>query len=220
MTALSRAELRSTIRLRGDYTNTRRFSNDYLNKEIQTAFNDFWRIVDEAHQGWWDTDGTVTTAVGVAYVALPVNAKVVKGVDRLDGDEYNELLQIGIADRNRWGAGNGKPIAYRLSARGIELQQPADSAYTLRVMFTPKPPQLTESEAREWYDGWENYIIEKVLLELDSREKMPLGDRLTKLQLAEANLRASSNARRQQEPEYLVLRELGDIDPYDDGILG
>lgn len=219
MTAISRAEIRQTIRTRGDYTNTRRFSNSYLNTEIQTAFNDFWRIVDEAHQGWWDTEGTVVTTVGVGYVALPPTAKVIKGVDRLDGGRYEPLMQVGIGDRNRWDSGNGKPIAYRLSARGIELNRPADSAYTLRVMFTPKPPQLAENEQREWYDGWENYVIEKVLLELDSREKMPLNDRLVKLDLTEKALRASTNARRQQEPEYLVLREYADIDPYDDGIL-
>lgn len=214
MTAISRKELRDTIRLRGDYTNVRRFSTTFLNGLIQSAFNDFWRIVNEAHQGWWDTQGTVTTAVGVAYVALPTDAKVVQGVDRLDGGEYEPMGQIGIGDRNRWGAGNGKPVAYRLSARGIELNQPADGAYTLRVMYTPKPPQLTENEAREWFDGWENYIYEHVLLALDSREKMPLGDRLKKLEIAEAALRASTNARRQQEPEYLVLREYSDLDPF------
>ena len=220
MTALSRAELRATIRSRGDYTNTRRFSNDYLNKEIQIAFNDFWRIVDEAHQGWWDTEGTITTTASQAYVALPTDAKVIKGIDRLDGGEYEPLAQIGIADRHRFStSGTGKPIAYRLSARGAELYKTPSQAYTLRVLYTPKPPALTENEQREWYDGWENYIIEKVLLELDSREKMPLNDRIVRLDAAEKALRASTNARRQQEPEYLVLREISDIDPYGDGIL-
>lgn len=220
MSEFSRAEIRQTIRLRGDYTNVRRFSNTYLNTEIQTAFNHFWRIVGEAHQGWWDTQDTVTTTSGVAYVALPANAKVVQGVDRLDGGDYVEMLQIGITDRNRWGTGNGKPIAYRLSARGIELNQPADGTYTLRVMFTPKPPQLTESAKREWFEGWEDYVIEKVLWELDSREGKPLGDREKKLDVAEKALRASTNARRQQEPEYLKLREFSDLDPFDDGIIG
>ncbi len=219
MSAISRATLRATIRSRGDYTNTRRFPNDYLNKEIQTAFNDFWRIVGEAHEGWWDTEDTVTTVAGVAFVALPADAKVVQGVDRLDGGEYEPMVQVGINDRNRWSSSNGKPLAYRLSARGIELNRPADRAYTLRVMFRPKPPTLTENESREWYDGWENYVIEAVLLVLDSREKMPLGDRLTTLDRAEKALRSSTNARRQQEPEYLVLREVGSTDPFDDGIM-
>lgn len=220
MTALSRAEIRSTIRLRGDYTNVRRFPNDYLNTEIQTAFGHFWRIVDEAHQGWWDTEGTVTTTASQAYVALPTDAKIVKGVDRLDGSEYEPLTQIGIADRHRFdSSGTGKPLAYRLSARGIELYKTPNTAYTLRVFYTPKPPALTENERREWFDGWEDFVIEKVLLELDDREKKPLNDRMAKLEAAEKRLRESTHQRRQQEPEYLVLREFNDVDPYGDGIL-
>ncbi len=217
MSAISRATLRNTIRLRGDYTNTRRFSNAYINTEIQTAFNHFWRIVDEAHQGWWDTQGTVTTTADTAYVALPATAKVVKGVDRLDGGEYIEMPQVGIDQRNRYGVSTGKPVAHRLSARGIELHPTPNAVYTIRVTFTPKPVTLTESETREWYDGWEDYIIEKVLLELDDRERKPLGDRMAKLEMAEKALRASSGERRQTEPEYLVLREYSDIDPYNDG---
>lgn len=217
MSAISRATLRSTIRLRGDYTNVRRFSNDYINTEIQTAFNHFWRIVDEAHQGWWDTQGTVPTVASTAYVALPSDAKVVKGVDRLDGGEYIEMPQVGINDRNRFGVSTGKPVAHRLSSRGIELHPTPNAVYTIRVVYTPKPPTLDESTAREWYDGWEDYIIEKVLMELDDRERKPLNDRMVKLEAAEKALRASSGQRRQSEPEYLVLREYSDIDPYNDG---
>ncbi len=217
MSEISRAQIRSTIRTRGDYTNVRRFSNADLNAEIQTAFGHFWRIVDEAHQGWWDTSGTVTTVAGQEYVALPATAKVVKGVDRLDGTEYVEMAQVGIDARNRFGNSTGKPVAFRLSGRGLELHQTPDAAYTLRVMFSPKAPQLTESEAREWYDGWEDFVIEKVLFELDSREGKSLNDRLVKLDRAEAALRASTNARRQSEPEYLVLREYSGHDPFDDG---
>lgn len=212
MSSISRAQLRSTIRLRGDYTNVRRFPEAHLNTEIQTAFGHFWRIVDEARQGWWDTEDTVTTTASTAYVALPSNAKVVKGVDRLDGGEYVEMPQVGLDARHRLSSGTGKPVAHRLSSRGIELYPTPNSAYTIRVMFSPKAPQLAESETREWYDGWEDYVIEKVLLELDSREGRSLTDRLVKLEAAEKTLRASASARRQVEPEYLTLRETSDID--------
>jgi hypothetical protein len=217
MAAISRATLRSTIRSRGDYTNVRRFSTEYLNTEIQTAFNHFWRIVDEAHQGWWDTSAAGATTADTAYVSLPADAKVIKGVDRLDGGEYVEMPQVGVAQRNKYGSSTGKPVAHRLSARGLELYPTPNAAYTLRVMYTPRAPTLTESDTREWYDGWEDFVIEKVLFELDSREGKSLSDRLVKLEMAEKALRASSAARRQSEPEYLVLREFSDVDPYNDG---
>lgn len=220
MTALSRVQLRSTIRSRGDYTNVRRFSNEHLNAEMQTAFNHFWRIVDEAHQGWWDKEGTVATTSAVAYVALPADAKAVKGVDRLDGSEYVEMPQVGLEHRSRFGATRGKPLAHRLSSRGIELTPTPDAVYTLRVMYSPKPPALTENEQHEWYDGWEDFVIEKVLWELDSREGKPLSDRAMKLEVAEKALRSSAAVRRQSEPEYLRLRESVGDSFDDDGILG
>lgn len=219
MAAISRKDLRSTIRNRGDYTNVRRFSNEYLNTEMQTAFGHFWRIVDEAHQGWWDKDDTVDTVADQAYVAPPTDCKTVKGVDRLDGGEYEEMVQVGLSDRNRFGSGTGKPVAFRTSARGLELFRTPDAVYTLRVTYTPKPPTLTENEEREWFDGWEDYVIEKVLYELDSREGKPLNDRLVKLDAAEKALRAASSARRQSEPEYLRLCEYDGSDIYDDGML-
>jgi hypothetical protein len=219
MTAITRATMRDTIRSRGDYTNVRRFPSTYLNTEMQTSFNHFWRIVEEAHQGWWDKDSTVTTVNAQAYIALPSDAKTLKGLDRLDGSEYEELAQIQINDRNRFGSSRAKPLAYRLSSRGIELYPTPNGIYTLRATYTPKPPTLDESTPYEWYDGWEDFVIEKTLLELDSREGKPLNERMIKLDAAEKALRASSNARRQAEPEYLILREYSDIDPYGDGIL-
>lgn len=220
MTALSRAQLRSTIRSRGDYTNVRRFPNDYVNGEIQTAFNHFWRIVGEAHQGWWDKEGTVATTAAVQYVALPADAKILKALDRLDGNEYVEMPQVGLEHRSRFGPTQGKPLAHRLSARGIEMTPTPNAVYTLRLVYSPKPPALTENEQYEWYDGWEDFVIEKVLWELDSREGKPLSDRAMKLEVAEKALRASAAQRRQTEPEYLRLRESAGDTFDDDGILG
>lgn len=218
MSAISRATLRQTIRDRGDYTNTKRFTNTYINTEIQTAFNRFWGVVEEAHQGWWDTEGTTPTVAGTAYAALPADAKVVKAVDRLDGSDYIPLDQVSIGDRNLYGSSRGEPVAYRLSSRGIELYPTPIAIRTLRVTYTPIPPTLDESTARQWYDGWEDFIIAKVLLEMATRDKTLGQDHFQKLEAAEKALRTSSSARRQQEPEYLALREGDDTDLYTDWI--
>ncbi len=218
MASVSRATIRETIRFLGDFKNVRRFANADLNTEIQRKFDRVWAIVDEANEGWWDTEGTVTTVASTAYRALPTTAKTVKGVDILDGGEYKELAQVGLSARNRYGTSTGRPVAYRLSSRGLELYPTPNAVYTLRVTFTPKPDTLDESTEREWYEAWEEYIIAGVIVELKTREGMPLGDFLTRFDAAEKALRASTSRRRQQEPEYLVLREHGS-DPYDDGIL-
>lgn len=219
MSAISRATLRQTIRNRGGYTNTRHFSNDYLNTELQNAFGKFYQLVAECNEGWWDTTGNVSTVVSQAYVAMPSDCWTVRAVDRLDGTDYVEMPQIGIGERNKFSSTSGRPVAYRLSARGAELYPTPNAAYTLRVTYTPKAPALEESAAREWYNGWEDFVIEETLLQLDKREQRPLGERMATLDRIIAAVKSGASQRRRQEPEYLNLREFGDLDPYGDGML-
>lgn len=216
MTAIPRSTIRSTVRFRGDYTNVRKFPNTDLNREIQNAFDKFWRIVADTHQGWWDKQGSVTTVASQAYIAAPADAWRVQAVDILRGSDYRPLAQVGIEARNRFGSTTGEPDAYRLSSRGLELYATPNAAYTLRVHYTPLPDTLDEDTEREWYTGWEDYVIEETLFQLDKRERKPLGDRMATLKAAEDALRAGAGERRSGEPEYLVLREYSDLDPYGD----
>lgn len=220
MTAISRASIRSTVRNRGDYSNTRRFSNDYLNEEIQKAFAKFWQLVADVNEGWWDVEAPVVTTNAQAYVSLPVDCWRVRAIDRLDGDDHIEMPQIALGERNRYGSTTGEPLSYRLSARGAELYPTPNGPYTLRLIYTPSAPALDENTPREWYNGWEDYVIEETLFQLDKREGRPLGDRLATLEIVVKRVREGVAQRRSQEPEYLTLREYNDTDPYDDGILG
>lgn len=218
MAELTLAQIRQTIRDRGDYTNTRKFTNTYLDTEAQLAFGKFWQLVDSVHQGWWDTQGTVTTTANVAYVATPVDCWKVLGVDILDGGEYRELRQASHAERNRYSQSTDMPDSYRLSARGIDLMATPNAAYTLRVLYTPRAPSLAESQPREWFNGWEEFVIVSVLCVLDEREGKPsLADRKDTLATIEKNVRQGAGERRQQEPEYLNLRENGSHDTWYDG---
>lgn len=218
MSALTLADIRGEVRFKGDYQNLRKFPNTDVDKVIQRQFDNFWRLVEETNQGWWDTEGTITTVANQAYVALLADTWLVKAMDRSDSDGWVEMSQVGLNQRNRYANVTGKPLSFRLTSRGAELYPTPDMAYTLRQTYTPKPPKLAESQPRDYYTGWEDYLITGTLLELDTRERRPLGDRLTAFQLAEKNLKAGASQRRQQEPEYLRLREFDDYDPYKDGL--
>lgn len=219
MTALARSDIRGAVRFRGDYTNVRKFTNTDLDREIQNAFDKFWRIVADTHQGWWDTKGNVSTVIGQEYIAAPSDAWRVQAVDIQEGTEWVPLLQVGLEARNRYGTTASQPLGYRISSRGLELYPTPNLVYTLRVHYTPVPPTLDESTQREWFTGWEDYVIEETLFQLDKRERKPLNDRMATLKEAIDALRAGANEHRSQEPEYLVLREYDDFDPYNDGLL-
>lgn len=214
MAAIDLQTLRSDIRFRGDYQNVRKFPNASVDKEIQRSFGEFYALVDSTHEGYWDTDDTVTTVADQRYVALPASCWRVKGVDRLDGSDYIELRQVSVSDRNKFNSSSDTPQAYRLTARGIELYPTPETAYTLRVTFTPVAPALEEAAEREWYNGWEEYVIESTLMKLDRREGKPLGEREREIARLEKRIKEEATERKQQEPEYLVLREGGDMERF------
>jgi hypothetical protein len=219
MAAITPETLRATIRFRGDYQNLRKFPDADVDAAMQAAFGEFYELVDEVHEGYWDTDATVTTTAGTGYVALPARTWRVHGVDRYDGTEPVPLTKVSRTHRNRHGSNTGKPTTYWLSSRGINLAPAPDAAYTLRVLYTPIAPVLSASQPREWYNGWEEYVIASTLLKLDEREKMPIGERVAMLEKLEKRIRSGASGRGEQEPEYLNLREgVSPVDPYDEGV--
>jgi hypothetical protein len=207
MAEVTLAEIRAAVRFRGDYQNTRKFSNADLNREIQKSFAEFYEIVADANEGWWDTSANVATVASQAYVALPTGAWRVQGVDRYDGGEWEAIRQVSRDARHRYSSSTDKPTAFRLTARGIELYPTPDTVYTLRVLYVPIAPSLSESQPREWYNAWDDYVIVSTLLKLDTREGKPLNDRITVLTAIEGRVRAGASNREQQEPDYLVIRE-------------
>lgn len=200
------ALLRPLIRQRGDYLSSLTFTNTYIDGEIQAANRELYELVDEVHEGWWDTSGTVSTVAAQPYVALPSGCWRVRGIDIANGSGWDELRQVTIGDRNRFGASTAKPEAYRLSARGAELFATPNAVYSLRVTYTPVCPALSESAGIELY-GWHEYIIVGALLRMDQRSKRPLGERQQELERQRQRVVMSASKRKGQEPEYLQLRE-------------
>lgn len=219
MTAYNRSDLRTMIREDGDYQNVRRFPDAYLNVRIQRAFGAFWEAIADTHQGWWDTEGDIATVASQQYIALPSDCWRVQGIDLIESGEKYPLAQIGLSDRHRYGSSTGKPSAYRTSSRGIELYQTPDAIYTLRVNYTPLAPALSDGSSREWYNGWEEFVVEHVKYQIAKRERMPLKDHLESLGEILGRITRGAGERRSQEPEYLKLREYDSLDLYDDGVI-
>lgn len=212
MSAIARSTLRDTIRKTGGYENVRKFTDAFLNTKIQSAFGKFWQLVAKHHKGYWDTDTTISTTAGTAFKALPTDCWTIRAIDMLDngGKVARSLSAIGLDSRNKFGEDNGEPCAYRRTSRGIDIYPTPNAVYSLKVYYTPLAPTLDESTTREWYNGWEDYVIECVLLELDKREGRPIGERLAEIERIEKQVETGVEISNAQEPEYLVLREYTD----------
>lgn len=206
MTAKNLNELNAIVRFRGDYQNKIKFSDSDVNGEIQTAFQKFWQIVDDTNEGWCVIEDTVTTTSGTQFVGLPEDCWRVRGIDILISGEYEKLDRIGLESRNAYGADTDQPEAYRLSFRGIELYPTPDAAYTLRVTYSPFAPSLAAALRREWFNGWDDYVINCALVELHRREGDPrLNDRIAAMDRAAAVVQSGAAKRDSTGVEYLPL---------------
>lgn len=206
MTAKNLNELNAIVRFRGDYTNKIKFADSDVNNEIQTAFQKFWQIVDDTNEGWCVIEGNVTTAASTQFVALPEDCWRVRGIDIVIGSEYQKLKRIGLESRNSYGVTAGEPDAYRLSYRGIELYPTPSIAYTLRVTYSPFAPALAAALRREWFNGWDDYVINCALVELHRREGDPrLNDRIAAMERAGAIVVSGAAKRDSAGVEYLPL---------------
>jgi len=203
MASFSLAQILAAVRYRGDFRDTIRHPDSSVTVEIQAAFAEFYELVAGVNEGYWDTIATLATVNGQGHVVLPSDAWQVRGIDLLDGETFRQLDQISIADRNRYSTETDEPRAYRLTARGADLFPTPDAIYTLRVVYTPSAPVL--GAARDFYNGWEEYVIFGALVRLEMNEERANAWQ-GQLDRQAARINASASGRRSQEPEYIPLR--------------
>ncbi len=201
----SLAEILAIVRFRGDFRNTVRFPAANIETEIQAAWAELYELIADTNEGYWDTTAPLLTVAAQEYVALPSDAWRVRKLSRLDGSDYIPMDQIGIDRIDRFGTSNGRPVAFRLTARGADLYQVPDAVYTLRIVYTPVAPVLFE--ARQWYNGWEEYVIYGALIRLTLNEERSSGDWQAQLDMARARIVRGASQRKAQEPEYIPLRD-------------
>lgn len=208
MASKSLSDLRSIVRIRGDYENARRFSDASIDTEIQAAFAELYELIADTNEGYWDTSSTVSTVANQPYVALPVDTWRVREIDRLDGSEYVRLRRVEVNDSITLLTSTDEPVGYRLSARGAELYETPDAVYTLRVIYTPQAPTL--SAARDWYNGWEEYVVYGALMRLALREERSTGDWERQLAVQRERIVRGASHRTSSEPPRLTNHDVID----------
>lgn len=204
MSLQSLASIISIVRFRGDMRSSIRFPDANLTTEIQAAWAELYQLIAETNQGFWDTTGTATTTAAVDFVALPTGTWIIRKISRLDGSSYVPIDQIGIDDIDSFSV-SGKPIAFRPTDRGVDLYPTPDAVYTLRFVYTPVAPTL--SAAREFYNGWEEFVIYGALVRLAANSERDITAWERQLEKARAVITAGASQRKAQEPDYIPIRE-------------
>lgn len=207
MTAITLATLRTRARQLGDYENSTVFTDAVMTAWVNEAIGDYCDLLDEHHEGYRDTSGTISTVAGTATVALPSNFLKARSVDILDSGRYRPLtmlqpgnMALGFDD------GRGRPVAYLHAGASLELFPTPDAVYAIRVRYVPAVTELAaDGDTIDVPNGWEAYIIHQTLLRCDQREERPLGDRLAAIDRLKARIVRAAEGRNATEPAYLPI---------------
>lgn len=201
------AQLRTEVRLRGDYENSDVFSDTTLTAWVNDAIAEVYELVDQACENYYVTETSLTTTADSDSVSLPATFYKLVGLDYLDGNRYRRLGAHDIQARTRTGAERGAPRSYRLQAGVLRLLPMPDAAYTLRLLYIPAAPQLVaDGDTFDGINGFEALVIQKAILLCDMREERPLGDRMAVIQKLEDRVRTAVSARDAGEPHWLGRR--------------
>lgn len=205
MSQHSLATIISIVRFRGDMRSSIRFPDANLTTEIQAAWAELYQLIAETNQGYWDVTATGATTQAVDFVALPSGCWTVRKISRLEGTTYLPMDQIGIDDIDSFPA-SGRPVAFRPTARGVDLYPTPDAVYTLRFIYTPVAPTL--GSAIEFYNGWEEFVIYGALIRLAANSERDITAWERQLEKASAVITAGAAQRKAQEPDYIPIREM------------
>jgi hypothetical protein len=209
MASITLSTVRTAIRERGDFKQSRVYTSDIVDREAQAAWTALHRVVEEVHEGWFDKEATASTVANQAYVPLSgslADVRRVKGVDLLDGTEYRPLSKLPIGARHRYGRTADEPDAYRLTERGVDLFPTPNAVYTLRVVYSRKVIPLS-AIAVEVDEEWQDFVVWKAIIALAASQERATGEYEREMARAEMAIRGGASGRDQTEPEYLILRE-------------
>lgn len=205
MSQQSLATIISIVRFRGDMRSSIRFPDANLTTEIQAAWAELYQLIAQTNQGYWDASTTGATTNAVDFVALPSGCWSVRKISRLEGTTYVPMDQVGIDDIDSFPA-SGRPVAFRPTARGVDLYPTPDAVYTLRFVYTPVAPTL--GSAIEFYNGWEEFVIYGALIRLAANSERDITAWERQLEKARAAITAGASQRKAQEPDYIPIREM------------
>lgn len=218
MTTVALSDLRSSIRLLGDFENSAKFTDAYLNEWINEAIEEYHEFVVDTYEGYYDKiDETVVTTAGEQEVDLPLDFFRLRLLERkLGTDSYRPLDRVTLSNSSRF-SGRGSPRGYSLYGSDstplpgmIRLWPVPDGVYTLRVTYVPVATTLEEdADEIDLLPGGRKFIVYQALVELDEREGRPINNRIAQVDRAKDRIKASAKQRDTAEPEYLFPRDGG-----------
>lgn len=202
------AQLRTSVRLRGQYERSADITDAILTEFVNEAIAEVYDLIVGKYDDYYTVlSPTFQFTAGVDTYPLPTAHYKLRKVEiQMDATRWRRLYPHAIEAAHlytTWGL-LSKSYRYRLQGQNLVFVPTPMAVETLRIYYIPVAPRLVNAD--DTFDGINNYeelVIQLALLRCKSREELPSDEIEREIQRLQMRILKASDARDAAEPFYL-----------------
>lgn len=217
-------ELRTTIRQRGDFTNSLYITDAELNSYINQSYFELYDLLVQKYGDDYyvklppysfSTDGTNQ------FFTLPTDFYKLLGVDLALSNTQDSFVSIWgfqFGDRNRYAVPNFQSfygvtnLRARLSNNSLWLTPIPASGQTIQVWYIPRLTTLSgDSDTADGISGWTEYIIVDCVMKCKAKEESDLQFEMMAKQSLITRIEAAAENRNASCPQVVLDKQYADF---------
>ncbi len=215
------SELRTALKVRGDWENSADITTAVANDAINEAIAEVWDLLVDKWADYYATIGTLSYTTAAESIALPTTFYKLRKLERLVSGTiatatavYERLRPHDLEASHQFARGADRHYRYRIQGASLYLAPWPSESGSIRIHYIPYATVLTmDADTFDGINGYESLVLQVALRILQHRQDLPTTDTERQIERLTARIRTAADARDAGEPFYLNPRG---PDGYDD----
>ena len=159
------------IREMSDMENTQFVTDAEILRRVNQSYRRLYNEIVNTFQDYFTTTDTITTVASTAEYDLPSDFYKLIGIDWQDENRPYSLRRLEYSQRNTRLWPTTRPFGYILRQETVTIYPTPSSVETLTVSYIPVPANLVSGGTFNAHNGWDQYIVEQVSIQLLAKEE-------------------------------------------------
>lgn len=159
------------IREMSDMENTQFVTDAEILRRVNQSYRRLYNEIVNNFEDYFTEQADITTVSGTASYDLEDDFYKLVGVDVSDDNRPYSLKRLEYSQRNTRLWPTTRPYAYILRKEQLTIYPTPSTAETLTVSYIPVPVDLVTGGSFNAHNGWDQYIVEQVSIQLLAKEE-------------------------------------------------
>lgn len=196
------------IREMADMENTQFVTDAEILRRVNQSYRRLYNEIVNTYQDYFTEQDTITTISGTATYDLPDDFYKLVGVDVDDTGRPYSLKRLEYSQRNTRLWPTTRPYAYVIRQDAITIYPTPSAVDDLIVSYVPVPVNLVSGGNINAHNGWDQYVVEQVAIQLLAKEESSTTELREQFALTRNDLFAYFQNRDAGEP--IMVRDVFD----------